>query len=278
MHSSFQVQQAPIAKAHSRAKYVGFLQSLRSIHAEEGLKSFWRGNLAATNLWVFYSALQFGSYQRLLALWPQDVQQQHRALVSSANGACAGVMATVVTYPLDLFRTIFAGQGVPKPFPTIQSLAIHTFETRGVRGFYSGIGPTLFQIAPYMGLSFGIYSSLNEKVSKLHDESPLQGLRWALSLVGSGAVAGLLSKLTVYPLDTVKKRMQMRYVTRCASYGVIPNYATSWQCFSDILRNEGLVGLYKGTWPSLLKSVVTHSSTFAAYEVALVVLESVHTT
>lgn len=39
---SFQVQQAPISKAVSGAKYVTFAQSIKSIHAEEGLKSFWR--------------------------------------------------------------------------------------------------------------------------------------------------------------------------------------------------------------------------------------------
>jgi solute carrier family 25 thiamine pyrophosphate transporter 19 len=156
----------------------------------------------------------------------------------------------------------------------MQSLAIHTFETRGVRGFYSGIGPTLFQIAPYMGLSFGIYSTLNNAIADANAASPLVGIQWALSFVGSGAVAGLLSKLAVYPLDTVKKRMQVRHIPRCKSYGEIPVYGNSWQCFTDILKREGIVGLYKGTGPSLLKSVITHSSTFAVYEVTLAVLES----
>ncbi|TMW67069.1 hypothetical protein Poli38472_012185 [Pythium oligandrum] len=261
----FQVQQAPIS-SHPGAKYVGFLQSIRSIHAEEGLRGFWRGNLAATGLWISYSAVQFGAYGGLKTLWPPDIANQHSTLVSSVNGATAGVLATVVTYPLDLFRTIFASQGVPKQFPTLQSLASHTLETRGVVGFYNGLGPTLCQIAPYMGLSFGIYAALNDLTAS-------SGVHWVLSYVGTGATAGLVSKLMVYPLDTVKKRMQIRQLQRNPSYGVMTPYSSSWACFLDIVRREGMRGLYKGTVPSLLKSVVTHSSTFASYEVALVVLQ-----
>lgn len=38
----FQVQPAPIANGHAEAKYAGLLQAVRSIYAEEGLRSFWR--------------------------------------------------------------------------------------------------------------------------------------------------------------------------------------------------------------------------------------------
>ncbi|TYZ62911.1 hypothetical protein PybrP1_000340 [[Pythium] brassicae (nom. inval.)] len=268
----FQVQQAPISRATGHqhaAKYVTLLQSLRSIHSEEGLRSFWRGNLAATGLWVSYSAIQFGCYRSLGGLWSEHFVERHGAAVSTLNGALAGVVATAATYPLDLFRTVLASQGVPKQFPTMRSLAAHTWAARGVRGFYSGLGATLFQIAPYMGLSFGLYASLNAAAAARVDLAHASGAALALSYVGAGAVAGLLSKLAVYPLDTVKKRMQMRQVPRCATYGVIPHYASSLACLRGILRREGLRGLYKGTAPSLLKSVVAHSSTFATYEAAL---------
>lgn len=231
------------------------------------------GNLAATGLWVSYSAIQFGCYRSLNSLWSERFVERHGATVSTLNGALAGVVATATTYPLDLFRTIFASQGVPKQFPTMRSLAVHTWATRGVRGFYSGLGTTLFQIAPYMGLSFGIYASLNSAAAAHLDMAHASALAVALSYVGTGAIAGLLSKLAVYPLDTLKKRMQMRQVPRCASYGVIPHYETSFECLRVILRHEGLRGLYKGTAPSLVKSVVAHSSTFATYEVALLALQ-----
>jgi solute carrier family 25 thiamine pyrophosphate transporter 19 len=195
------------------------------------------------------------------------MQEKHKTIISSINGAIAGITATTVTYPLDLMRTVFAGQGIPKQFPTIQSFAMSTFRTRGLVGFYSGLSPTLFQIAPYMGLSFGIYSTLNN-ITSTHRSEP-GSIHWILSYFGNGAIAGFISKLAVYPIDTVKKRMQMREMTRDVSYGKIPYYQTSYECFNDIIRRESIRGLYKGTWPGVLKSVITHSSTFASYEVAL---------
>ncbi|KUF75673.1 Mitochondrial Carrier (MC) Family [Phytophthora nicotianae] len=281
----FQVQPAPITSGLIEAKYVGLLQAVRSIYAEEGLRSFWRGNLAASGLWVGYSALQFASYRELTRCWERSGNNTDlnvpASVIAAVNGAAAGVTATVVTYPLDLFRTAFASQGMPKRFPTMRSLVLHTWTTQGIRGFYSGLGATVFQIAPYMGLSFSIYSALSDLSEKHRNkQEDREANAWmpvttALSYVGSGTVAGLVSKLAVYPLDTVKKRMQMRHVPRCATYGVIPMYSSSWSCFFDVLRREGVCGLYKGTVPSLLKSVVAASTTFATYEFTLEVLRHV---
>uniref|UniRef100_A0AAV1USD5 Mitochondrial thiamine pyrophosphate carrier 1 n=1 Tax=Peronospora matthiolae TaxID=2874970 RepID=A0AAV1USD5_9STRA len=280
----FQVQPTPrFTNKPVKLQYDGLLQAVRSIYAEEGVRTFWRGNLAASALWVGYSALQFATYRTLTRCWEQDQDSTAAATppfrVSALNGAIAGVTAAVATYPLDLFRTAFASQGMPKRFPTMRSLAMHIWTSQGVRGFYSGLGATTFQIAPYMGLSFSIYSTLNEVASKHRSKKESGAINtWtslsrALSYVGSGAVAGLLSKLAVYPLDTVKKRMQMRHVPRSEAYGVIPMYSSSWRCFVDVLQREGVRGLYKGTVPSLLKSVVSASATFATYELTLEVLQ-----
>ncbi|CAI5728337.1 unnamed protein product [Peronospora effusa] len=276
----FQVQPGSLSSTSSGLKYSTLYQAIHSIYAEEGLRSFWRGNLAASGLWVGYSALQFATYRVLnTRCWKKDGDDVKvgisTVLISAFNGAMAGVTATVVTYPLDLFRTAFASQGMPKRFPTMRSLALHMWTTQGFRGFYSGLGATTFQIAPYMGLSFGIYSTLNEVAAQHRskqenvDADVWMPLSTGLSYVGSGAVAGFVSKLVVYPLDTVKKRMQMRHVPRCETYGVIPMYSSSWTCFFDVLQREGIRGLYKGTVPSLLKSVVTASTTFATYEFTL---------
>lgn len=269
----FQVQPTHIA---NKAKYTSVLQAVRSVYAEEGLRSFWRGNVAATGLWVSYSALQFASYRALNRWWERNdniaTLNIPTVAISATSGAVAGVTACVLTYPLDFFRTAFASQGVPKRFPTMRSLIMHVWTTQRLRGFYSGLGATVVQIAPYVGLSFGVYSTLNEmsvKHRQIGEEGIWKPMTTALSYGGNGALAGIVSKLAVYPLDTVKKRMQMRNVPRCTSYGMIPMYSSSWSCFLDVLQHEGIRGLYKGTVPSLLKSAVAASSTFASYEIAL---------
>lgn len=257
----------------------GVLRAVRAVHLEEGLRGFWRGNLAATGLWVSYSALQFAAYRALArasaSVLGRDVCDAHGPALSAVHGALAGVAATALTYPLDLFRTVLASQGVPRPFPTSRALAAHMWATRGARGFFSGLPSTLLQIAPYMGLSFGLYAWLNALVDARRRRGGGAEPGAAVTLlahVGTGGAAGFASKLAVYPLDTLKKRMQMRQLPRAAAYGVIPMYASSRACLADVLRREGVRGLYKGTAPSLLKAAVGHSSTFASYELALLLL------
>lgn len=43
----------------------GLINTIRTIHAEEGLRTFWRGNAAATLLWMSYAAVQFSMYNVL---------------------------------------------------------------------------------------------------------------------------------------------------------------------------------------------------------------------
>lgn len=56
-----------------------------------------------------------------------------------------------------------------------------------------------------------------------------------------------------YPLDVVRRRMQMKGAT-----GELFKYNSTWHAFNVIIRTEGLHGLFKGMWPNLLK--VTTSS------------------
>ncbi|OQS05494.1 Mitochondrial Carrier (MC) Family [Thraustotheca clavata] len=258
-----QVHQAPMQTPEFGER---LLKAIVRIYGEEGLRTFWRGNVAATGLWVSYSGIQFGCYQAL-----QNTITNHDHKLSwiwySGSGAIAGVVATMATYPLDLCRTVLASQGVPKAFPTMHAFASHIYTTQGLKGFFQGLSPTIFQIAPYMGISFGIYSTLSDISSK----HPI------LQAIGNGAVAGFMSKLIVYPLDTVKKRMQMQGIPRHEAYGAaIPRYTSSWRCAHDILRHEGVAGFYKGTVPSLIKSGVSHSCTFTVYEITASILRRLH--
>ena len=56
---------------------------------------------------------------------------------------------------------------------------------------------------------------------------------------GFGFVAGITGIIAGYPFDTVKVRLQ----TQTLSYRL---YSGSLDCFSKIIKQESLLGLYKG--------------------------------
>ncbi|KAL4086243.1 hypothetical protein PRIC1_014374 [Phytophthora ramorum] len=136
----------------------------------------------------------------------------------------------------------------------MKRLAVHMWTAQGTREIYSGLGATISRITPYMGLSYGIYSTLNEvsvesrKKQEQDEPDGWMSLSTARSCVGSGAVAGLLSKLVVCPLGTAKKRMQMHHVPRCQPFDVLSVYSSSWSCFFDVLSYEG-AGFTKAQFP-----------------------------
>ncbi len=77
-----------------------------------------------------------------------------------------------------------------------------------------------------------------------------------------GAMSGGLSKLAVYPMDTVKKRLQ-----RQAFYGPqgAATYKGALYCTLAIARDEGARALYRGLLPTVIKSMAGTGLTFAFF-------------
>lgn len=228
----------------------------RVYKVEGGVIGFFRGNVPATCLWMGYSAVQFSVYERISqSLRDYCVGEKDGncpvAAISFVSGALAGLTATYATYPLDLCRTNFAARADgPR---SMWTFALQLYRGKGVAGFFAGVGPALYGIVPYMGFNFLIYEKLS-------------GDRRTTSSAGlSGAISGGLSKLLVYPLDTVKKRMQVQ----AFAPDTAPRYHSIIDCLFQITKKEGVHSLYRGLLPSVLKNTIATSLSFALYTATL---------
>lgn len=79
---------------------------------------------------------------------------------------------------------------------------------------FSYIGPTLTGILPYAGLKFYIYEEIKTRVPEEHRKSIVMNL-------SCGALAGLLGQTFTYPLDVVRRQMQVLYNTNCYFLGSV---------------------------------------------------------
>ena len=87
-------------------------------------------------------------------------------------------------------------------------------------------------------------------------------------------MSGLCAKTAVYPLDLMKKRLQVQgFEEARKSFGKVRRYRSMLHCASCTVREEGLRGMYKGLWPSTLKAIGTVGFTFCFYEKACNFLE-----
>ncbi|KAJ3121853.1 mitochondrial thiamine pyrophosphate transporter [Physocladia obscura] len=192
----FQIQTS-VRSQHNQPKYRGIIQSMTTIAKEEGIRGLWKGNWPAEYLYLTYGAVQFLAYHESLKLYPETMPLSGKVFVA---GAIAGTTATVVTYPLDLLRTRFAMQGTHKVYSGIVNACLQIAKTEGVRGFYRGVWTSLLQIAPYMGIMFGIQDILVEKLKRIEPGYWPHG--W--DQFASGAAAGIISKTAVMPFDVVR--------------------------------------------------------------------------
>ncbi|KAF8563646.1 hypothetical protein P879_08973 [Paragonimus westermani] len=301
----FQLQVEPISET-SASKYRGFLQAIRCISKEEGTVAFWKGHLPAQLQAVTFSAIQFTTFE-VLAAWLVRMNVYVRPNSGTRSpkpsgtietflcGSFAGSFAAGLTQPLDVLRTRFIAQGEPKLYQGMIHAAVYIASHEGVHGFFRGLVPSLLLIAPQTGLQFAIYHTFNQVVQTLHrrwpnvrDEEPdrnpqtcglvvepgavkqqvveLCSVSPLQSLV-SGGLAGMGSKCVIYPLDMIKKRMQVHgFEEARVRFGRIPIASSVRHCLISIWNTEGAAALFKGLRPTLLKSCVSISCRFTAYE------------
>ena len=277
----------------------GLFHSLkRIVKTEGGIQSLFRGNLAATYLWIGYAAVQFSLYARTadyLSSFPPNLQMNYLPLpiqkpaqfasgllssigsnptaVAFCAGASAGTAATLATYPFDICRTAFASQKTlsqgTKSISTFFQLAMKD-NPHPLRTIFAGSGPAVLGIVPYMGLNFALYDYLVRRGDKVK-----------VSDAGTaGAISGGVSKFVVYPLDTVKKRLQAQsFDTFWGSRDILSKrvpYKNMIDCGSRIMREEGLGAFYRGLVPTVMKTMVATSLTFAIFQMTKNNLENFH--
>ena len=251
------------------------LRVARDILRHEGITGFWKGNIPAEGLYLSYGAIQFLAYRSSNQLLDVLATKSDVGIPAPAksfiSGAVAGTAATTATYPLDLLRTRFAAQGTVKVYEGLIASIRDIRRSEGYTGFYRGLGAGIGQIVPYMGLFFALYEGLKQPMADIH--LPL-GSGDALA----GIVASVLSKSAVFPLDTVRKRLQVqgplrhKYVSgaRMPAYesGVLGTVRT-------IVLREGWRGLYRGLSVSLVKAAPASAVTMWTYERALDLIQSI---
>lgn len=262
----FQLQVEPISHIAS-SKYRSIPQAISLVCKEEGFKALWKGHIPAQLLSVVYGLVQFWGFEVLTKkAHMAQLDVHYKPLVNFSCGAISGCSATLASFPFDVVRTRLIAQSDNKRiYSGVLQAFSHIFRNEGIFVFYRGILPTFIQVAPHAGVQFMCYKLFDGMYRSFVN---IDSSTYSLSgTVISGSLAGLVAKTSIYPLDLVKKRMQVQGIEQHRlDYGKAFVCKGMMDCLKRIYQTEGVLGFFKGLNPSLLKAVFTTALHFSSYE------------
>ncbi|RMZ78067.1 hypothetical protein DV737_g4058, partial [Chaetothyriales sp. CBS 132003] len=248
--------------------YKGVFSSMRTIVREEGLRSLWKGNIPAELMYLCYGGIQFVSYRSITQVQEQarrhiDVNLPFRIPGSADSfvaGAGAGAVATTLTYPMDLLRTRFAAQGTERIYSGLVAACRDIVRDEGIPGYFRGLSAAVGTIVPYMGLFFSSYEMFHQSIGGAT-------LPFGSGDAVAGVMASVVAKSATFPLDLIRKRLQIQGPTRRRYIHTnIPVYRGVLHGLFAIWRREGVRGWYRGLTVSLVKAAPASAVTMYVYE------------
>ncbi|CAJ1927390.1 unnamed protein product [Sphenostylis stenocarpa] len=189
-------------------------------------------------------------------------------------GACAGIIAMSATYPMDMVRGRLTVQteASPRQYRGIYHALSTVFREEGARALYKGWLPSVIGVIPYVGLNFSVYESLKDWLIRSKPFGIAQDSELSVTTrLACGAAAGTVGQTVAYPLDVIRRRMQMvgwkDAAPVVASEGKsVVEYTGMVDAFRKTVHHEGFGALYKGLVPNSVKVVPSIAIAFVTYE------------
>ena len=224
------------------SNYKGPIDCLSQIIRKEGFLAFWKGNFAQIlkyfpNLFLtlsFKNSFDKYKYQK------NEVGYLKWLSGNLLSAGLAGACSLSLTYPLEYASTRLINDikiGNQKQFDGLMQVFSKTIKSDGIQGLYRGCFVSIFAIVVYRGCYFGFYDTFRHIIPGIRESFVRQ------FLFGFGVT--IASGLATYPLDTIRRRMMM-------TSGYKVKYKGGWDCFTNILKNEGVRPLFNGATVNIL--------------------------
>ncbi|KAJ1839144.1 mitochondrial aspartate-glutamate transporter agc1, partial [Coemansia sp. RSA 2708] len=179
-----------------------------------------------------------------------------------AVGAVAGGIGAAVVYPIDLVKTRMQNQRVAVVGEMMYKNSIDCFRkvirNEGILGLYRGLGPQLVGVAPEKAIKLTVNDFVRSRMTnKKTGEIALA------SEMMAGAMAGGSQVVFTNPLEIVKIRLQIQGEMLKEATGAAKAIPRSSAI--TIIKELGLLGLYKGASACLLRDVPFSAIYFTCY-------------
>ncbi|OBT49385.1 hypothetical protein VE00_00288 [Pseudogymnoascus sp. WSF 3629] len=189
-------------------------------------------------------------------------------------GGVGGMTAAALTAPLDVLKTRLQSDFYQSQLQSnrarlgisphahlspARSAILHFRETfqilfsvhkvEGWRALFKGLGPNMVGVVPARSINFYTYGNGKRIIADNFNHG--EENTWVVLL--AAATAGVVTSTATNPIWMVKTRLQLdKNVAERAGEAAVRRYKNSWDCVKQIIRNEGIRGMYKGMSASYL--------------------------
>jgi len=200
-----------------------------------------------------------GVCQKFLARMSGKTVENLSPLENGFSGFLAAFWSSLALCPTELvkcrlqaMREAHAEKGLEPPKIGPLKLTQQILRSEGPRGLFHGLTPTFAREMPGYFFFFMAYEASRELLTpagKTKDEIGL--FRTAIS----GGIAGVTLWTVIFPADVIKSRQQVSGISE-------PMFKAGYQIF----RNEGILALYNGLLPTVIRTFPATGALFCAVE------------
>ncbi len=251
-----------------RAGYETLRGSLGTVVREEGARGLYRGLgptlVALLPNWAVY----FSVYERLKARLRHGAPGDDAPAAHAAAAAGAGAATVLATNPLWVAKTRLQVQTAASlrgslpagaawhatPYKGTLACLRRIAAEEGLRGLYSGLGPSLAGIFHVM-IQFPVYESAKDRLAA-RAGCGVDELSTG-ALVAASSASKMVASLVTYPHEVVRARMHVE--------GSGPFRGAARIC-AAVFAEAGAAGFYRGCGTNLVRTTPAAAITFTSFE------------
>lgn len=182
------------------------------------------------------------------------------------SSAMAGICTTVLTNPIWVLKTrmISSDRHTAGAYPSMGAGVREMLRTEGVRGFYRGLGVSLFGVS-HGAVQFAVYEPVKRwYFQRRHDEQDRAGAGRTDRMTTEATIfissaAKLVAGAVTYPYQVLRSRLQNYQADERFGKGFRGVVRRTW-------TEEGVRGFYRGLVPGVIRVMPATWVTFLVYE------------
>ena len=219
----------------------------QTMHGKRGVLSLYNGLTPFLSQLVVKYAYRFGSFawiQREL----NDMKYfgTNMALLNFVAGSIAGASeAVLIVTPFEVIKTRLQNNVLGYKGPL--NCAATMIRDEGASSLLKGVAPTVIRQGSNQAFNFMCFSALNDQLWNMQEADGKQLDSW--KVFTSGVLAGAVGPCINQPMDVVKTRLMAQTLLA----GQSRHYRGFLHCLCTITREEGVLALWKGLIPRLLR-------------------------